>query len=366
MKRRRTALLVLFAAVLPSAGAVSLGVSPSSINLGVVERGETVNSQFYLTASSVDQRFLTEPAYEGVRMSTYRLDLGGNYSTEQVNRKEWEDWLIFPGSGEVVDPSTSQSIGGNEFEGEVPFRISVPPDAEPGWYAAKLRVNPRIQRDASGGSVVVRSVARPTVTFRVPGEVTRDIEVVSSRGFRTGESQGTATLGLRNRGTVTAVLSSDQFEVLGPQGLNIESVSEDPGVTIPAGETRTVRLDWEKQQDIEAGNYQVQGVYNHMTGAVFVDQTVQVTDFIQQNVNVTSSGDGSGGVVGEAGGTSTYLILGLLVLLGVLLYSFEIDPVWIFTILGLLGIAAVVFTTGLPMWVLGLTVVGTAVVLYAV
>lgn len=346
------------------AGAVSLGVSPSSVNLGSVERGETASSQFYLTANSLDQRFRVEPKYVALSKDTYDFDLGRNYSVEQVNRRNWENWLSFPRSGDVVDPSTSRNVAGNEFEAQVNFSVAVPPDAEPGWYAAKIRVNPRIDRDPSGGQIVLRSVSRPTVSFRVPGRVTRQIDVVRSRGFRTGDNKGTASLTLRNEGSATAVLNNDDFEVLGPQGLETDNVEEDSQVTILSGEARTVRVNWQREQDLEAGNYQIQGVYNHMTGAVFVDESVQVTDFIRESVNVTEPNEDATGVVGQAGGSSTWVILILLVLLAVVLYSFEIDPVWILVSVGLLGIAAAVFVLNLPMWVLVLTVAGTAVTLY--
>lgn len=342
--------------------AVSVGVAPSSINLGTAERGETVSGSVYLTLDGLENRFLVRPTYQSTSSGTYELDLAANYSTETANRNDFRSWISFPTSGQPVDPSTSRSVGGTTVESEVPFNITVPNDAEPGWYVGKINVNPQISRNPGSGSLSIRAVARPTVMFRVPGEVRRSAEVVESRGFRTGDSLGTATVRLENTGTVSAHLSQGDVDIRGPDGLEINA-SDSGDVVLEPGETQTVPVSWETSSTLPAGNYEVQGTYNYMTGAVFVDQTVQITDFIQ-DVEISDPGDDQNSGLGETGSNTTWIILFVLVVLGVLLYSFDIDPVWIMSFLGVAGLAVLVLTTGLPIWILGLTVIAVVFVLY--
>lgn len=354
--------VVAFPVIVPGAAGVSLGVAPSSLNLGEVERGETASGTIFLTVNDLEQRFLVRPAYQSVSADTYELDLADNYTVESANVNNFGSWMSFPSSGDVVDPGTSEAVGGTLFESEVPFEVRVPEDAEPGWYVASIRLNPQISQDVSGTGVSLRAITRPTIIFRVPGEVRREVEVVDSRGFRTGTSSGAARLTVRNTGTVSVYLDPENVGVVDPTGSNFDPPTG--GETrIEPGETESVTVGWDGQGEIPAGNYQVQGAYNHLTGAMFVDQTVQITDFVQ-DVQISEPEGNQTGPLGETGGDNTWIIVFLLVVLGVLLYSFDIDPVWILSITGLLGITALVLTTGLPTWVLGLTVVGLIALLY--
>jgi hypothetical protein len=359
---RKSVVAVLLGFVIPLSGAVSIGIAPSSQNLGVVERGETATSDVFLLVNDLDQRFVVRPEYQSVSEGTYESELGENYSSESANRRNFAPWLSFPSSGQTVDPAESVDGSGDGFDASVPFQISVPEDAEPGWYVGKIDLNPQINQDVPDAGVGLRAVARPTFLFRVSGDVSREVEVVQTQGFRTGESQGTATATFRNTGSVTAFLSADDFQVVGPGNIGTnERIGGE--FKLGPGESRTIRLDWEKEGEMPAGNYRVQGVYNHMTGAVFVDETVQIQDFLQ-NVEVTEPEGNQTGPLGETGSDNTWVIVLALMVLATIMYSFDIDPVWILTLVGVLGLTGLVILLSLPIWILALTVIVLVVVLY--
>ena len=340
-----------------SAQAQTLGVSPGNQNLGTVERGETVSSRMYLVTSS-DARFLLRPSVS--RADSYDYGFEG-YDMEEVSRESFSDWIDFQAAGQPIDPGDKVRAGEATFEGAVNYSLSVPRDAEPGWHVGRIRLSPRFPSEVEGSAVSLRATIQPVIAFKVPGEVRRDFEVESSQAFRIAPNRALGTITVRNTGTVTSVLDTGTLNVTGPQGYT--ETGTNTQYRLSPGERTRMKVYW-SNSPLPAGNYDAQGSLPHMTGAAFVDTSFTVTDFVNENVDITDPEGNQTGLAGETGGTSTWLIVGVLVLLGVLMYSFEIDPVWIIALLGALGVAAVVLTTPLPNALAAVAVVLVAVVMY--
>lgn len=356
--------ILLLVGVSASTSAQSIGVFPSEASFGTVERGETASTNLYLSVSGQDRRFVTRPEYSSVSRSfreDLEMDTAPNYTYEEASVEDWSDWMDFPQSEVVVDPSTTLSANGRSFEGSVPIRITVPQEAEPGWHIARVNVNPQLADGAEGTGVGLRGVVTPTVAVRVPGEVERGFEIVSSQGFRTGTDEALAQITIENTGTVTSTLTPTRFSVVSQSDGSTSQTNPTQGVLLSPGEQQTLSASW-SARDLPAGNYRTQAAIGYMTGSFFVDEQVQVTDFVQENVRVRSPDDNRTGGLGEPGGNATWIILLVLVVLGVILYSFNIDPVWIIAVSSLVGLAFLALTGGLPIWVpLAVIIVGVAV-----
>jgi hypothetical protein len=364
--KKQLSVAFLLAVMSASVSAQSIGVSPSEANFGTVERGETVSTNVYLSVSGQETRFVTRPEYSPVStpfIKDLELDTAPNYTHEEVSMEDWSAWLDFPRSEVVIDPSTTLSADGRAFQGRIPIRISVPQNAEPGWHIARLNINPRLAEGAEGTGVGVKAVVTPIVAVRVPGEVEREFELVSSRGIRTGTDEALVRINVRNTGTVTSNLRNTRFSVVSQSDGSTAQTNPTSGVTLSPGEQQALEAYW-SAQDLPAGNYRAQAAVGYMTGSFFVDEQVQITDFIQENVNVESPEGNRTGSLGEPGGDATWIILLVLVLLAVVLYSFDMDPTWIIAISSIMGLTFLALTGGLPIWVPLVAGAAGVVVLY--
>jgi hypothetical protein len=344
---------IIFVAMSVPVSAQSIGVFPSEANFGTVERGETVSTDVYLSVSGQDQNFVTRPEYSPVSTSFVKdleLDTAPNYTHEEVSMEDWSAWLGFPRSEVVIDPSTTLSANGRSFQGRIPIRVSVPQDAEPGWHVARLNINAQLAEGADGTGVGVQAVVNPIVAVRVPGDVEREFELVSSRGVRTGTDEALVRITVQNTGTVTSTLRNTRFSVVSQTDGSTAKTDPSQGVTLSPGEQQSLEAYW-SAQNLPAGNYRTQAAVSYMTGSFFVDEQVQITDFIQENVNVESPDDNRTGSLGEPGGDATWIILLVLVILAVVMYSFDVDPVWIIAISSILGLTFLALTGGVPIWV---------------
>lgn len=309
--------------------------------------------------TSADSRFLLRPGVSRADSYDYGFE---NYDIEDVSRESFSDWIEFPNAGESVDPDEKVNAGDATFEGAINYSLTVPESAEPGWHVGRIRLAPRFPSEVEGSAVSLRATIQPIIVFRVPGEVDREFEVESSQGFRVAPNRALGSITVRNTGTVTSLLDTGTLNITGPQGYT--ETSTNTQYRLSPGERTRMRVYW-SSEPLPAGNYEAQGALPHMTGAAFVDTSFTVTDFVNENVDITDPEGNQTGLAGETGGTSTWLIIGVLVLLGVLMYSFEIDPVWIIALLGVLGVAAVVLTTPLPDALAAVAIVLVAVVMYA-
>nr|EGQ40695.1 MAG: hypothetical protein J07AB56_14250 [Candidatus Nanosalinarum sp. J07AB56] len=351
MRKPLTVLAILVSAT-SSIAAVSVGVAPGDQNLGTVERGESIQSAIYLSVSGEDERFIVEPEVQDAS-STRLVELGDadfvNYSSEESTPEKWNSWVDFNESRQVVDPSTTVRAGGRSFEGIIPFTIDVPRDAEPGWHAGSIPINPRFASEGTSGSVSIQALVDPIVLFRVPGDVRREFEVTETRGARTATNEGLALVTIRNTGTVSSSLGGFSLNIVSPAGGTTQTRRTN-GEVLEPGETHTFTGAWSQEQ-LPAGNYEAQVFVNHMSGGFAISESLQITDFIQENVDVEAPEDNRTGSLGQPGSDATWIILLVLVVLAVVLYSFDLDPIWIIAISSVVGLLFLALTGALPIWV---------------
>jgi hypothetical protein len=371
---RKLLLLLMVLAMAVNVSGVYIGTAPGVQDLGEVERGETYSVTFYTTASGFDSDIQVEP--ELSRPNSDFFSQGGDsyeFEPEEASEEDITPWINFrQDSFTVNEESRTVQVGGSraEVNGEVNFFLDIPRDAEPGYHAARIDLNPDLDNQGNSQQVSTLSLSQFYLVFRVPGDAERDISVMNVEGLRSGDSEVQLNLNVRNTGTVTTQIrpndGDDALNLLNPStGEQIDEVVTGSEYIEP-GETKEITTYWNTNQEIEAGSYRVRGSVDYITGNAIFDDSFDVTSFIQiepsnEQNDTGSSPDGSGS---GSSSTSMTLVLMVLVALGVLMYSFEIDPLWIISVVGFLGISSFILITGLPVYLIGIVLILTAAVFY--
>ncbi len=367
-KKLTLALLAVFLA--SSASAVSIGTVPGIQELGTVERGETVEVNFYVKTNARNE-FVLRPEYSRPSNDFFqplnRKDRSYDFEPEQASQEDISSWIDWEREEFRVDPSTKRTattrtgdrISG--VQGTVTFDLNVPQDAEPGYHAGYVHMNPDLSD--SGGTVQNIGLARPMFVFRVPGEATRDLEISDVQGLRAGDSSARVDLVLENTGTVTVGVRPAEFSIF--QGASQMDEVNTGTIYVEPGSREVIRQDWGTGGRLEAGEYRIRGTMNYVTGTAFFDQTFDITQFVQiQSSDQNVAGNRTGVPGGSGGDLPLWLVAMILILLGVLLYSFEIDPLWIVAIVGVTAISLFILMTGLPTWLIAVLIILTFTMIY--
>lgn len=343
---KRTVLLMLLLVFAGNAAAVYVGTAPGVKDLGTVERGEQREVKFYIT-TNVQDPFLLQPSFERPQPSLYRQN-NSRYSFEpsEASQEDISDWVEFRQESFEVDPSTREVVslaggGAVTTQGEVTFDLEVPQNAEPGYHAGSVAINPQLAPSGGGAAVTTLGVTRFVFVFRVPGEATRDIEIERVNGFRIADDRARVDFILRNEGTVTSRISRAETDVYDKFG-NLSGTIVTGGEYLSPGETRVVSSYW-NNPELEPGEYRVSGTMDYVTGQAFLDDTIDISDYIQVR---NGTGDG---VIEDEAGNSLFLILMVLVVLAALMYYMAISPVAILATVGVIGISAYIVSAGLPL-----------------
>lgn len=354
---RPLVLTVLLLALSANAAAANFGVAPPTRDLGTVEPGETLTGTIYVTTDR-EELFAVKPkVYEGKPSSIY----GAN--NEQINVTEYSDadvtgWFTFPGSLRI-DPSAYQPPEGvpDDVDGVVEYEIQVPSDADVGYHSAEISINPQTGAEGGGTGAVVRAVARQEVYFRTTGTAQRDISIGGARAFRTGEDQVRIDVLFQNQGTTTTTIGDGTIEVRDNSGNLVTDFSVDR-ITLGPGERYYQTITWEGNT-VGAGTYQLSVSADYRTDTAFGEETISVPQAVeivpqeQRNPNQNLNQDGGDD------GVPFWLVALALVLTGVLLYAFEVDPTWILIVIGGLGIVSFILMSGVPnMMVVVMAVLG--------
>lgn len=353
-----TGILLLVFLLVPSGSAQSIGTAPGALNLGELEPGNTYEAYFYVTTRGLGSEFVVQPKYHRAPRSLFQSSNEESpFDPEKASQQSMEDWISFNSDTVLVDPNernvASLDGGGTVvYNSRIRFEIDVPRDAEPGYHAGAINLEPDLDRSGEGASSVLNlALTQPIFYFEVPGVAKRNLQVLDVRAVRSGDNEARFDYIIKNNGTVTTWVGRSSSSLHNEFGEKL-GVVETGGQYIRPDQTKVISTEW-KSSAIEGGEFRVTGDVNYLTGKSFIDETVDISDIVQ----VESTDEDQ-----EEGDTPTWIILMVLVLLGVVMYSFEIDPVYILAITGLVGFSAFVLMTGMPLYLIGVLIVSIIVV----
>lgn len=358
--------LVLAFLIIMTAGVVSaeyVGVAPGVKDVGTVEPGNTYEVKFYLV-TNIQDNFQVTPSYTRPNPSIYQSEDNRRYDFKPQNasQEKIEEWVRFPRDTFNVDPSESKAVsltggGTANAKGTITMYLEVPEEAEPGYHAGAVNINPSLSTSADGGAAVsTMGLSQFVFVFRVPGIAKRSLEIREVNALRSSDGGARIDYLVKNNGATTVRLNRGNTELYNQFGNQTGTLTYG-GQYIAPGETKIIKNYW-KDNDLEAGEYRIRGEMNYLTGKSFIDDTVDISEYVQ--VESTGS-DGQGDQT-----IPWWLVVMVLVLVGVLMYFMEIDPLWILLIMGILSLSAFILISGLPIYLIPILIIVAVAVLYVV
>lgn len=276
MKRRILAIIILtfFIIIIPPSYArtFSVGVSPSVLNLGDVERGESKIGRFYIVTSS-DEELLVY--LENMRSTIDFFNKGYGEFLLNYSEEDTLGWIEFLRNPVELKPSGELKTSGGSIKGwkEIEFILNVPEDAEPGYHTAAIRPLPRVPKGQDTG-VVIRTVTTLTVLFKVPGKAVREGGILdTSSGDYSGNNLGVNVF-FKNTGTVTISASVNSVKISDVYGRDLGSLISSPAFVKP-GETVPFKALWDVR-GLDVGSYYANATVCYTTGCTNKASAIQI------------------------------------------------------------------------------------------
>lgn len=347
-------LLILFAGLTMAQSQIS--TTPGFLDAGNLSEGDEIEMSFFITVDA--ERNVTLDVEVGEPMASRLWNGDIPVEQQEYSQQDISDWIDVPDQI-TVDPSNEVDADFASGNYELRVGLEIPDDAEPGYHAAQLRFTPVNTQTGEGYGAGTITSSVPEFMFRVPGDARREIDLTNLEAIRTGESQVQLLATFENTGTVTVDSRGGEANVV-KNGKEVGTVDID-GFTVSPGETAQVDATWSGEQ---GGEYQLEGTVNYITGQAYIGPPTgefAITGAVEDAVEIEDGTDNP-----EQGEDSRplWIVIMLLVVLGAIMYSMEIDPFWIIMALGFLGVASAILLTGLPNWIFALLVLAAAVVIY--
>lgn len=330
MDRIKTFILGL--AILLFAGFSSgyVGTAPGMQDLGTLERGQSYESHFYILTDEPEP-FLIEPDFTPAHTNVLREEEKESYEfvPEEASEENIASWVDFSRSSYRVDPSDVQLIRLDDgsvarTSQRVTYSIDVPSDAEPGYHMGAVDLNPDFDPDTDGPtSLRTVGLTQLNFVFRVPGKAERDLDILDVNSKRVDEDEVRVDFLMENNGTVTTKVQSADTTIYDSVGNKSGEVII-TGDKLAPGETRIVQTYW-NSDDIDVGEYRVEGTMSYITGSSYIDSSIDVPDQIE--IETTEEP--------EEESIPLWMVAMVLLLVGAVMYYFEISPFWIAVILGM-------------------------------
>ena len=362
--RKRILFLGIVVLLFASLGASnSVGIVPGSIDFGEIEAGETIEQDVFVRTSGFSSEYQIHPRVSNMRKSMLFSSSFEGYN--EVSEQSHSDWFNI--ESVTVDPSTD--IDNSEVpmtnpprvDGRFTVGLNVPSDAEPGYRRGRIRLNPDIEADGDGAGALTIGETRMSYEFNVPGEVERDINVQDVRGFRLGEDEASVELLLTNRGTVTTSTERFEVDILDQSGSSSATLRAS-GTILEPGESEWTNALW-TGESVDEGTYQIDGELDYLTGSAYASGSFSLSDIVEvvPEDSPTVEDEES-----ERATVPLWLVFMVLALLGVLMWSFDIDPFWILAIVGGLAVAAFILLSGVSNYLLVVLLMTVGIVVYGV
>jgi hypothetical protein len=368
---KKLVIAALLMAMISGSLAQSTGAAPSLQSLGEAQPGQTLQSTIYVSGTSYDEPYSIAP--EAVNpLSSKMLDSSSSpIPVQSYSEESIKNWVSFNQETYTVDPTNSTPYvlpNGAEINanGQFSFNVQVPPDAEPGWHAASIQLNPQTGGSGTGYGASARTVSQPTFVFNVQTgeEPERLLEVVDARGIRTGENSARVDLRIANRGTVTTTIRGANIDVY--NRANNQKVGElSMGYqALEPQESEVVDMSFDSE-NISQGSYVMNGTLDYSSSEAFVgQQTFALASQIQTDPEDPDSFNEDNNTSDSSSGTPMWLVGLFILVISAVLYSFGFDLFWILVAAGFIGIALFIVLTGVPNWMILVLLTTPVIILY--
>jgi len=354
--------LIFWVSVIP-VSALSLSTAPSSVGFSDVERGEDYSQRVFLGVDDLGENQSVNIDIKPITYGENRLFQTGRSQQNQISEQDVTEWWEIDTDINLEQATFSPENSDELYEGLIELNLQIPEDpedAEPGLRYGHFKIQPEVETSGENQGAGLNTGRNLGFFIEINGDVQRDIVVQDVRAFRLGEDQAAVEVLLSNEGTVTTSTENFQVDVLG-SGREEEASLTASGVTLAPGETQWVEASWSSGNGIEQGTYQIDGQVDYLTGSATASGSFSLPGF---DVVEVRPDDSPGSDDEDRGGLPLWLVAMILVLLGVLMWSFDIEPFWILLIVGVLGISAFILMSGISNYLLALLLMTVGIVVY--
>ncbi len=270
------ALPLIFAAIAPSfAQALSIGVTPFSADMGIVESGKNYVVEFFVLSDS-NEEVVLDVKYRPADSDFLNKRPAKRYVfvPEEASEQDMATWVEFIEEVVTVPSyrqdffSGSQKVNANK---KISFIVRIPRDAEPGYHAGYVSLDPRSRRQAIGTNVGIITVVDFLFVFRVPGEATRSGYIV---GIVHEPERRDVDVLLKNNGTVTLRVQNSGLRLARKGQPDIYTQAN--GASIPPGNLVSIPMPFDPQA-VPGGEYTVEAFSSWVTGSSSYARQVFIT-----------------------------------------------------------------------------------------
>jgi len=255
---------------LPNISALSIGSAPGVYDLGLVDPGDNIVFRYYLITTSTSD-LLVNVKYIAAHRNIFFNEKTRPYLfiPSQASEESVANWVEPIKNPVLVSPATKKTIylpGGGvvRANGYADIRLKVPSDAEPGFHAGAINLNPQLTGGGRGTGVSTLAVTRPVFVFQVSGEAVRKGDIVNILADRTGEERAIINVMFQNTGTDTVSAKLTYLKIFDKVGNVIANLNAPLSYCSP-GEIHVFPVNW-RSEKITPGVYRMEAKVSYTTG----------------------------------------------------------------------------------------------------
>ena len=259
---------------LVSAKTIPVGVSPSVVDLGNVDRGSDQLAKFYIVSPSEDTILVHLEKYKGTFEFFSRgkyVDFAQNYSEEDV--LSWLKFITNPVELRISD-DPEMIKGGLKTYRDVNLILTIPQNAEPGYHLLSVVPSPVIS-EVSEGQIGTQMVAVTPVriVFNVPGDAIREGKILDITQRNVNPNTISIDVHFLNTGTVT-ISARATSQIIDNQG-NIVNTITSPIQPVKPNE-KVILSSYLPIDDFKEGIYDINSEVDYTTGSSRSSSTIKI------------------------------------------------------------------------------------------
>jgi len=290
MKNRgaKTSLIILILLCLtPGISGISIGTAPGIMDLGELTPGKDYAFAFYLTTNSKTDIFVTLD-YIRPHADIYTINQSGRYTfrPDEASQEDVSRWVEIPRDTLLLSPTNVKvvplSTGGVvKSYGTVNVVLHVPTNADPGYHAGAIALNPDAPSvgEAGGTGVATFGLTRFIFVFRVAGTAVRKGQIMTVFGTRMDAEKARINVLFKNTGTCTFEAKIDYVKLYDKYGNLVANLIGAENRLIKPNEIATLNAYW-TGKNVTGGSYRAEVRVCYVTGCATFEDKVEISDII--------------------------------------------------------------------------------------